>query len=131
MVKKPSEEKYSGLLDGWFETGSEGTHWVLDNGSGTPIFVEKGDHLKVYGKDGNIAFEGTIVPDTKTGWKHYLGHPDQKAGQPMAFGHWNIHWTQKGWDVDEWARLFIWHWFKDGRGAGQYSAELTKKKKPR
>ena len=130
-------KKFSGLLDGFFETGSEGTHWVLNTGAGVQakdyglIFIKPGDHLKVFNEDGSVAFDGKIVPDYKTGWREYPGNPGH--GQQGVFECcWWIHWIQKGWRPDDWAKLFIKHWFKEWRGAKQLRAELTQEaKKPK
>ena len=117
-------KKFTGLLDGFFETGSEGTHWVLDIGKKDPIFIKPGDHLKVFNEDGSVAFEGKIIPDYKTGYMKYPRNP--KYGQQAVLGGWWVHWIQKGWQPDDWAKLFIKHWFKEWRGAKQLHAELTK-----
>ncbi len=134
-MKKPKTKKYTGVLDGWFETGSEGTYWVLDTQNPKAdfyglIFIEPGDHLKVFNEDGSVAFEGEIIPDFKTGWKQYPGNPDPKMGQQAVFScDWYVHWIQKGWKPDDWAKLFIWHFFEQGRGVPQHRAELIKKAK--
>ena len=66
--------------------------------------IEEGDHLKVWGENRKVVFDGIIKQDTKTGWKRYPLNP--KLGQQCALGMW-IHWIQKGWKPDDWARLFI------------------------
>ena len=54
--------------------------------------------------------------------KIIIHSPYDFFGQPAALGYW-IHWTQKGWKPDDWARLFI------GReGEKHFRAELCKKK---
>ncbi len=130
--RKPERVVLKGLLDGFFETGSEGTYWVLDTGEKDPIFIQPGDHLKIFDKDGQVVFDGKIIADRKTGWKQYPMNPDPKMGQQAVFRwDWYVHWIQKGWEPDNWAKLFIWHWFEEGRGVPQYRAELTQKKKSR
>jgi len=101
-------KEYSGVLDWFFETGTEGLCWVLrqDNKRGIKalVFIRKGDQLTVYGEDNSVVFEGEIVPDLKAGWTPY---PDNSQyGQPSALGF-RIHWTQAGWQPDNWARLFV------------------------
>lgn len=129
------------MLDGWFETGSEGVCWILDRKLGSKtgetgglVFIKFGDRLKVWGEDGRVVFDDMIIPDFKTGWKPYPANP--KEGQQQALGYW-IHWVQTGWQPDAWASLFIKHldWahtreqkvqWKDCR---QLRAELTKNSK--
>lgn len=90
------------------------------------VTIERGDRLKIYNPDSTVAFDGIIEPDYKAGWTEFpqnLGH-----GQPSALGFW-IHWTQKGWDPDEWATLFFGYDLKANKSLGKHlRAELTKKK---
>ena len=106
---------YSGTLQTWFETGTEGLLWVLYvddefKGKGDKLLgyddfalIEQGDHLTIYGHDGKMIFEGEIVPDFEEGRQKL---PNSEYGQPVALGYW-IHWTQRGWRADAWARLFF------------------------
>ena len=124
-------QKYSGVLDGYFETGSEGVMWVLDTKDKRRkyyglIFIDAGDHIKIYGRNGSIIFEGQIFPDYKAGWEEYPKNPGH--GQPQAIGFW-VRWTQSGWHPDEWAKLFIKHWFDEWKNVEQLKAELIKKGK--
>ena len=116
-------KKYAGVLDGWFETGTEGTVWVLSedgkSGYGAMQVLKPGDHLKVYGEDGAVVFDGIIDPDTKAGMTASPLNPEYK--QPCALGLW-IHWTQRGWQPDDWARLFL----RADFGQTPFRAELTK-----
>jgi len=122
-------KKFSGVLDGHFETGTEGVMWVLDTRDKSKgycglIFIDPGDRLTIYDADNSIVFNGKIRPDYKTGWREYPKNPGY--GQQCALGLW-IHWIQKGWDSDEWAKLFVKHWFKRWKNAKQLRAELIKK----
>jgi hypothetical protein len=118
-------KKYAGVLEGWFETGTEGIVWALceDGKSGYEAMqiIEKGNHLKVFDDNGKVVFEGEIDPDEKIGWQEYPLNPGH--GQPCALGMW-VHWTQRGWQPDDWARLFI-----RFKGEEYLRAELTKKDK--
>lgn len=106
MGKKTKE--YSGTLDCFFETGTEGFLWMLKQGHEEKfhdlVFLKFGDHLTVYNEGNSVIFKGIIIPDLEAGWKEYPGNPGH--GQPSALGLW-IHWTQIGWQPDDWARLFI------------------------
>ncbi len=119
-----------GTLDGFFETGCEGVMWVLATankriGYDGLLFIEPGDHLTVYNLDGSVAFRGKIRVDYKTGWREYPLNPEH--GQQCALGFW-IHWIQRGWEPDEWAKLFIKHWFKKWKNCKPLRAELIQKK---
>ncbi len=99
-----------GTIAHWYETGSEGVCWVFyrdgkKSWDEAVEFLERGDRLKIFSEDGtSIIFDGVIKPDSRIGWKRYPMNP--KYGQPCALGYW-IHWTQKGWKPDDWAKLFV------------------------
>ena len=101
-----------GILDPYFETGTEGVCWSVyeDGKTGYEGLHQMGggEHLRVIGPDGKIIFEGFIEPDPKKGWTEYPGRPGEGLGQPVALGMW-IHWTQAGWEPDAWAQLFLDH----------------------
>lgn len=100
--------KYIGVLNGYFETGCEGMMWALlkdgDEGCESFVFIKAGDYLTIFNQDGTVMYEGEIIPDYKTGWQEFPLNPG--FGQPAALDCW-IHWTQKGWNPDDWASLFI------------------------
>ena len=99
---------YTGYIESFSETGTEGHHWVLikENLSGYDALehIKHGDYLTIYEHDNTILFEGTIDPNYHTGWTEYYFNPGY--GQPSALGYW-IHWTQKDWHQDDWAKLFF------------------------
>lgn len=103
-----SQQVHEGLLDAWCETGTEGLVWVLNEngfeGYAAMRFVEEGDYLTVFRPDGEIAFEGRISCDREIGKPRPEDNCDR--AQPSALGFW-IHWTQEGWDPDEWAEMFL------------------------
>lgn len=100
--------EFKGELYGFFETGTEGVIWTLikDDLKGYEALetIKEGDHLKVFNTDGSIAFDGTIKEDYEIGYRPYPLNPEY--GQPCALGMW-IHWTQSGWQPDDWAKLFF------------------------
>ncbi|MDE1969979.1 MAG: hypothetical protein KGI50_00125 [Patescibacteria group bacterium] len=115
----------NGILHAFFETGCEGLMWTLiedgKRGYNGLHFIEEGDKLIIYREDSSIIFEGTIMPDHKIGYAEYPGYPGR--GQPAALGCW-IHWTQQGWQPDDWATLFM-----QDEGKPSLRATLIKKSK--
>jgi hypothetical protein len=99
---------YVGELEGFFETGSEGVHWMMyeDGKKGYEGLqaIEDYDHLVVTAADGTMLFDGEIEWDWKVGYQPYPMNP--KLGQQCALGMW-VHGIQKGWEPDEWGKLFF------------------------
>jgi hypothetical protein len=119
-------QKFTGVLTDFFETGCEGVLWMLykDGIEGYEAFelIEEDDHLKIFAEDGSVLFDDVIRLDHKAGWTRYPGN--RRYGQPTALGRW-IHWTQKGFQPDDWARFFI----RDGKPP--LRAELTRDDRPK
>jgi hypothetical protein len=117
-------DRVEGLLEEYFETGSEGVIWAVidpeERGYESLHFIEEGDRLKILNELGHLIWSGTIRCDRKAGWRRYPSNPEY--GQPCALGCW-IHWTQKGFKPDDWARFFI------NRGKNPLRAILRKKPK--
>lgn len=108
-----SEQVYVGVLEDFFETGSEGTWWCIvrdlepgekDEPYARLVMLQKGDEFTVFNGDGSERFTCIIEPDYQIGYEPYPNNPS--LGQPIALGRW-IHWTQKGWQPDDWASLFM------------------------
>lgn len=103
-----SPKIYEGELFDWFETGLEGAVWALhadgmEGYAGLQV-IEAGDHLTILDQKKRVLWKGVIVCDRKTGRIARPFNPDFK--QPQALGYW-IHWTQKGFEPDNWAGFFI------------------------
>lgn len=113
--------KHTGKLEAFWETGTEGVLWRLNDenkieGAKHPtdslVSIDTGDHLKVISDEDQVVFDSIIVKTTKSnrvGWANYAG------SQQVAGSHW-CHWLQHGTDPDFWAYIF---------NSG-YRAELTK-----
>jgi hypothetical protein len=104
----PVTSIHKGVLNAFFETGTEGLIWALEEdgnrGWDGLHFLKEGDHLRVTSPDGAVLFDGTIVPDRDVGKQpRFPGSPWE---QPVALGCW-VHWTQNGWTPDDWASLFV------------------------
>lgn len=101
MNKRYSLEEYS-------ETGTEGMIWIFYDNDKTGydgiIMLNNGMHIRIYNKDNSIVFDGIIDQDEEAGYQPYPLNPS--LGQPCALGFW-IHWTQRGWNPDDWAMLFL------------------------
>ncbi|MDP3963246.1 MAG: hypothetical protein Q8Q39_01990 [bacterium] len=117
--------KFIGSLEPFFETGCEGFVWALleDEKPGLDGLhvIEEGDRLKVYGENDEILFDDEIICDYHIGWTEYPQNPGH--GQPSALGKW-IHWTQKGWQADDWAKLFFYPYLEGNEGKQALRAEL-------
>lgn len=100
-------EIFKGKLIGYFETGTEGVFWALQNdnlpGYEGLILLEAGDQIEIYSKDLQLVYKGFIKPDTVIGRTQ---RPSSNIYQPTALGMW-IHWTQEGFSPDKWASYFI------------------------
>ncbi len=100
--------KISGILTEWFETGLEGAVWVLqedgkDGYDGLNV-LKQGDHLTILSPNGELLWSGTIDCDREIGKTPRPTNP--KLMQQLGLGCW-IHWVQRGFEPDEWARFFM------------------------
>lgn len=104
---------YHGVLTDFFETGCEGSYWVLEHSYKTDydalVFVEDGDHLTIYDKDGREVYAGVIKEDQTTNLKQ---RPLTTIFQPVCNGRW-VHWLQSDVDPELWGE-----WFFSGRYTG-------------
>jgi hypothetical protein len=100
--------KVSGVLCPFFETGCEGIMWSVIKDGGESYdnlyIIKEGDNLAIYGENNEILFNGEVIRNHRIGWTEYPLNPGR--GQPSALGCW-IHWTQHGWQPDDWAKLFF------------------------
>jgi hypothetical protein len=82
--------------------------WMLRddcrNGHDALELLCQGDHLTITTRVGAVVWSGVIECDKRTGWTRYPRNP--KLGQQTALGLW-IHWVQKGFAPDDWAKLFV------------------------
>ena len=99
--------EYRGVLTGYFETGLEGVVWAMKRdglkGYDGLVVLEASDYLEIYSKGDEAVFSGIIKPDKTVG---RMMHFFSDRTQPSALGLW-IHWTQEGFEPDEWAMYFM------------------------
>jgi hypothetical protein len=102
------QRRFEGDLIDFFETGTEGVIWMLEDesryGYAALQPICDGDHLTVSDQLGKILWRGLICCDKVTGRRSFAMNP--KYGQQCALGHW-VHWIQKGFEPDAWAKFFI------------------------
>lgn len=100
--------RIEGPLINFCETGTEGAIWAIEDderfGYEAVVIINEGDHLAIYDELGYEVWAGTIKCDKKVGWRRYPSNP--KHGQQCALGYW-VHWIQRGFKSDDWARFFI------------------------
>ena len=122
--------KIIGVLEPYFETGTEGTVWSIfedgKEGYDGLHMIEERDHLTIYGENNEVLFDDDIRCDRQAGWTEYPLNPGN--GQPSALGLW-IHWTQAGWQPDDWAKLFFHPYLQGNEDKTALRAELTKKER--
>jgi len=108
VEEAPRSPVIRGELVDYFETGTEGVVWSVsdddDQGYSGLHVIKEGDHLTILDRLGHELWRGVIRFDRKIGWQRYSG--SRTLGQPSALGHW-IHWTQRGFKADDWAKFFI------------------------
>ena len=99
-------KRYTGRLTDFFETGCEGSYWVLERfdktGYEALIFLDEGDDLTIYDESGEFVYHGVIHKDLEANLRQ---RPLSEFKQPVSCGHW-VHWLQSGVDPDVWG-----HWF--------------------
>ncbi len=100
--------RIEGYLEDYSATGTEGAIWTLQDDENTGYsgmhLIEEGDHLTITDQLGHRIWAGVIRCDRRSGLRRRPGNPEFQ--QPCALGHW-IHWTQRGFKPDDWARFFL------------------------
>jgi hypothetical protein len=97
-----------GVLDAFFETGTEGTLWaIIDNdktGYEALNILKDGDYLFVEGDGGDIVWEGEVKLDYEVNYEPYPSRPE--FGQQCVLGYW-VHGLQEGLPPETWATWFF------------------------
>lgn len=129
----PDDFVIEGKLDIWYETGSEGVVWLVEpdtvpDGYDPKHFfyygmINAGHHLVITDPTGKEVFSGMIDPDEEIGWEPYPLNPSH--GSPCALGY-RIHWTQRGFQPDDWARFFL-----PKKGEPSHRGRLTRSTPPK
>ncbi|MBI1362387.1 MAG: hypothetical protein GC134_00190 [Proteobacteria bacterium] len=105
----------SGVLEAFWETGTEGVIWSFyDTSLQTPDgkrtydglhCLKDGDHLTVYGFDGKtVVWEGTVKLEYERNWEKFPLNP--QYGQQAALGFW-VHGFQESLVPEVWAMMFF------------------------
>jgi len=104
----PALRRFEGELIDYFETGTEGVIWMVEDdgrlGRAALEPICEGDGLTILDQLGKILWRGVVRCDKKIGLRPYPLNPEYS--QQCALGHW-VHWIQKGFKPDDWARFFI------------------------
>jgi len=104
---QPSGE-VRGFLTPFFETGTEGVVWSLDD-PGLPGYdslhpLMNGDELRILDDAGGTLWEGVVRLNRTTGLlPHY---PGGEPAQQAVLGYW-VDGFQEGMDPEAWSRLFF------------------------
>ncbi len=100
-------DRYEGVLGTFFETGCEGTFWVLNQNGVTGydqhVFLENGDHLTIYDDDCVVVYEGVIKEDRTMNLQQ---RPFTTIVQPACRGLW-LHWLQAEVEPELWCEWFF------------------------
>lgn len=101
--------KVSGVLDPFFETGTEGVIWsVYDprkGGYDGLNCLKDGDHLTVFEPDGEtVRWQGVVKLEYKRRFRPYPANP--QYGQQEVLGFW-VHGLQEGLAPTVWAKMFF------------------------
>lgn len=112
-IKERTMKVFRGKLTHFFETGSEGTYWVLKQSDNNDvkelIFLRTGDELTIRDENGAVVFNGLIAEDRSINLQR---RPSTQVMQPVSKGHW-VQWLQPGVDPDVWG-----YWFMSGKFEG-------------
>jgi hypothetical protein len=104
----PNQCRFEGELIDFFETGTEGVIWMLEDddryGYAALQPICEGDHLTIFDQLGAILWRGGIRRDKAIGTRRFPTNP--MHAQQCALGHW-VHWIQQGFKPNEWAKFFI------------------------
>ena len=114
-MNAPTEHVIDGVLDWFFETGTEGVRWVVTTDYGearryhTNLHILRdGDQLTVYDADGSVRWRGVIDFEYESNWTEYPARSGSGVGQ-QAIGGWWVRGVQRGWAPEAWADLFWGH----------------------
>jgi hypothetical protein len=117
----------SGVLEAFFETGTEGVIWSLyeDNKQGYDGLhpLKNGDHLRILGENDAVIWEGLIDLEYETGYRSFPNNPEY--GQQECWGFW-VHGNQRGFAISDWGELFMCPWIEGSKYKGPLRAELVK-----
>lgn len=102
------DNRIVGVLDGYFETGTEGVLWAIINndlrGYEALNILQDGDYLFVEDNNGGIEWEGAVKLDRTKNYRPYPTNPSH--GQQEVLGFW-VHGLQVDVPPEIWAKWFF------------------------
>lgn len=129
-AQTPDAAPISGILEGFWETGTEGVLWSLceepPRGYDGLHILENGDQLTVFNEDGSVLWQGVIDLEYETGYRPFPQNPEY--GQQAALGYW-VHGCQRGFAIDDWAYMFMGPYCHNPRYPTPLKGQLVKAKK--
>lgn len=107
-VVEDGMNKFEGKLEPFWETGTEGVLWALEDnvnkGYDSLHILKNGDQLTVWDDDGFALWHGVIDLEYETRKRPFPMNP--QYSQQEIFGHW-IHGLQRDADPETWAKMFF------------------------
>lgn len=107
-----------GELEPFWETGTEGVLWALDDKKTKDYqslhILKNGDYLKVFDSNNQVHWEGEIQLEYERNYRSFPMNP--QYGQQALLGCW-IHGLQNNLEPEFWGKMFF----------NKMKAELTRK----
>ncbi len=127
VSQESQQQKFTGHLDWYAETGSEGVLWTFEKdgfaGWASLHVLGNGDQLTVFNEDGSVRWQGVIDLEYETGCQ-----PPPRC-QQAVFGMW-VFGNQRGFAIEDWAEMFIGSDLVSTKSKQKLTGELIPAKAP-